>query len=377
MSIERNAGKLTDPFNNFTSNLEALREFLGVVDAFLQRKGEDFALEHEADLIPLRLATSIASKTPSEKLSVERERELRLQFGAPINLTAAPDGTTEISIQGEAGKRFVNSVGTLSKNSAHQHLLYKNCLISLVSSAEWFLSQVLTRFFESFPEAAGLKDKTLTLEDLRRIGTVEEAEAYLIRLRVDEIMWGGLDDWLKFLKNTVKLSLGYLTEDEEALKEVFQRRNVMVHNNGIVHPSYLSKIPEAARPGVVAGEPLFVPAAYLRGAIDILEKQFLLIAAELWKKVAPKDEKRGGVLNNIAMKALLAERYLISSGISRFQGEDKQLPEKWWLYARINFWQTMKWDGQFAAVETEIRQADFSAKDDLSRLEQFTVGYRA
>ena len=250
----------------------------------------------------------------------------------------------------------------------HEVLLYRNCLISLISSAEWFLSQVLRQFFISFPDAAGVKGKTLTLEDLRRIGTIAEAESYLISLRVDEIMWGGLEDWLKFLRETVKLSMGYLTDDEDALIEIFSERNVMVHNNGVVHPSYLSKVQPNLRTGVKVGEQIHINATYLQSSINTVERLFTLIGAELWKRLDPRDEMRAAVLNNLAMTSLLAERYEVALGASRFLMEDKRLAEKWLLYARLNFWQTKKWSGAFEEVRPEVEEVDFTAKDDLIQL---------
>lgn len=324
-------------------------------------------------MIPLRLAISASGHDPTQILAPDKEEELKAKFGSLVTISDTADGGHEIDVPGEAGKRFRDAITGLSRNSSYQVLLYRNCLISLISSAEWFLSQVLRRFFEAHPDAASIKEKTLTLEDLRKIGSISDAESYLITLRVDEIMWGGFEDWIKFLRNTVKLSMGYLTEDEEALIEVFQRRNVMVHNNGVVHPSYISKVKEDLRPGVEAGKPLPVTPDYLAQAISLVEKNFVLIAAELWKKLAPKDAMRANILNDITMKALFAERYVVACGASRFVMEDKQLTEKDLDYGRLNYWQTMKWNGKFEEVHCKISEADFSAKDDLLQLARLVL----
>ena len=281
--------------------------------------------------------------------------------GAEFTVEQMDGGRVNIKVPGKASQRFNEAMKRLSEKSSHHELLYRNCLISLVSSAEWFLSQVLRQFFESFPDAAGVKDKTLTLEDLRRIGSIDEAESYLISLRVDEIMWGGLEDWMKFLRNTVKLSMGYIAADEDALVEVFQRRNVLVHSNGTVHHSYLAKVAEPLKKDVQPGGSRGHPA-YLRSAIDTVERNFLLIAAELWKKLAPKEEERANVLNDITMKALFSERYQVAMGTSRFQMEDRQLQEKWLVYAKLNFWQSKKWAGEFDEVRDQVKEADFTAR---------------
>lgn len=373
MADAANGPALSEPITNFSKNLEALREFLLLVKSFLEKQSADFQQAKALDLIPLRFAIAEVNPSPQMAISEEEAKRLREQFGSDFNVIKTEEKTVTIQVPGEAGARFQSAIKVLSGASAHQTLLYRNCLISLVSSAEWFLSQIVTQYFQAFPEAAGTKDKSITLEDLRRIGSVTEAESYLISLRVDEIMWGSLDDWLKFFRDSAKLTMSYLTEDKPQLTEVFQRRNVMVHNNGKVHHSYLTKVDENLRKDVKLGDDLVMSPAYLENAITVVERNFILIACELWKRIAPKDEARAGVLNKVAIDALLAERYLVAESASRFQIDDKQLPEKWQVYAKLNYWQTQKWLGKLDQVRGEVENADFSAKDDLIQLARLVL----
>jgi len=369
----RKITNLADPITNFTENLEGLREFLTVVEAFLQKEASDYQTKRAVDLIPLAVGLSVAQNSPLPQFDEKELSNLKRKFGAEFQVEPTEEGGVKISVPGRARQRFNDALKGLSANSSHQELLYRNCLISLISSAEWFLSQVLRQFFEAIPDAAGIEEKALTLEDLQRIGSVEEAESYLISLRIDEVMWGGLEDWMRFLRNSIKLSMGYISDDEDVLVELFQRRNVMVHNNGTVHHSYMSKVAEGLRKDVQTGQKLHVTPGYLRSAINIVQRNFTLIAAELWKKLAPKDENRANVLNDITMKALFAERYKVAIGTSRFQMEDKQLQEKWLIYAKLNFWQAKKWANEFAEVKEEIEKVDFTAKDDLIQLARFVL----
>jgi hypothetical protein len=373
MAALKIAATLATPIRNFTKNLEGLREFVALVEAFLQKEAADYQKKRSVDLIPLAVALSAVGVEGFPQLNDDQNANLRKKFGAEFTVEPKDNGGVAINVSGKASQRFEEAIKGLSINSAHQVLLYRNCLISLVSSAEWFLSQVLRQFFVAFPEAAGVKEKTLTLEDLRRIGSIDEAESYLISLRVDEIMWGSLEDWMKFLRNTVKLSMGYFAADEEVLVEVFQRRNVMVHNDGTVHHSYLANVAESLRKDVQSGQKLDVTPEYLRSAVDTVERNFILIAAELWKKLAPKDEERANVLNDITMKALFSERYQVATGTSRFQMEDKQLQEKWLVYAKLNFWQSRKWADEFAEIQDQVEEADFTAKEDLIQLARYVL----
>src|SRR6266702_5317182 len=177
MAALKIAATLATPIRNFTKNLEGLREFLAVVEAFLQKEAADYQKKRSVDLIPLALALSAVGFPDFPEMDDGQKANLRKKFGAEFTVEPRDDGGVAIKVPGKASQRFDEAIKGLSINSAHQELLYRNCLISLVSSAEWFLSQVLRQFFEAFPEAAGVKEKTLTLEDLRRIGSIDEAES--------------------------------------------------------------------------------------------------------------------------------------------------------------------------------------------------------
>src|SRR5581483_11733704 len=114
-------------------------------------------------------------------------------------------------------------------------LLYRSALISLISSAEWFLSQVIREHLVLHPDAAGTKEKVLSLDDLKTLGSIQDATNYVIDSRIDELMWGGFESWFTYLIEKMKLSAGYVKTKKNEIIEVFQRRNVMVHNNGLAH----------------------------------------------------------------------------------------------------------------------------------------------
>ena len=253
-------------------------------------------------------------------------------------------------------------------------MLYRSALISLVSAAEWLVMQLIQVYVKRHPEAIGIRDKTLTLADLQAIGSIEEAQAMLIQSRIDEIMFGGLEDWLKMFANTMHLSMGYLKPRRDGLVDILQRRNVMVHNNGVVHSSYMRKVPLELRQGIELNTNLLVTPEYLESAIDLVEYSFVLIAAELWQDLEPNDEERGTVLTNaVAIERINSGRWLVAEGASEFTMRDKKLSEQIQLIGTINYWQTLKWDGRFDSVRKDVEAADYLAKAELYQLARLVL----
>jgi hypothetical protein len=320
---------------------------------------------------------SHASAQPEMALTEDKYKALESEFGGKVKVEkkkAGPkNGGQSWTLRVEGDAWDPEHVVNIFKESGHQTLLYRSALISLVSAAEWFLSQLIRTYFDKFPGASGADTKTLTLEDLKTLGSIEDAQRHLLQLRVDEIMWGSFEDWMKFLTGTAKLSAGYIAPEKEELVEVFLRRNVMVHNNGLVHSSYLQKVPPDLRKGISLGNELTVSASYLSRAIDLVEKNFILLGAELWKQLEPANEKRSDVLVKIAFDRLSRDIWTVAEGLSRFTMSDKRMSERSLLIAQLNYWQSKKWQGKFEDVRKDVEAADFSAKDDLFQLARFAL----
>jgi len=258
----------------------------------------------------------------------------------------------------------------LKRHSDRERLLYGNALIALVSAAEWFLAQVLHFHFRRQPGSLGLRDKVFSYEDLERFGVVEDAKRYLVDSKVEDVLRGSVEDWINFLKTKVSLSMGYLSSSVTALIEISQRRNLLVHNGGIVNSIYMSRVDASLRKGIQVGKPIELTREYLDRSIGLVEKNFTLIGAELWKQLSASDDERAGVLTDLTLEHLGANRFEIAEAFSFFVRNDKGLPERSLLVATLNYWQSLKWAGRFKEIEAEVSTADLSAKDEIFHLGQ-------
>jgi hypothetical protein len=281
-----------------------------------------------------------------------------------LSVTKNEDGSHSLEVSEEFGRRFASASKKVGTAKAHTVTLYRSSLISLISIVEWFLSQILREYFELFPSADEMKTKSITFAQLSEMSSLEDAKQLLMDQKVDEIMRGGFDDWLKFLTRVPKLKLSYLSPHRDRLEEVFQRRNAIIHNNGLAPQSYVDKVSPEIRGNIQVGRELTVNKDYLFTAIDVLECNFLLIGSEMWKKVAAKDEERGALLIDIALERIAQDRFSVGEGLSLFLKMDKSLTEDVRTIGALNYWQAMKWQGKFDSVVNEIRDSDFSAKDE-------------
>lgn len=342
----------------------------------LDEHNKKFAQEYQKEILTLSLALNALSEKPA--LSDSQSEGIKKKLGYETKIEVTGKNSVTIFLEGvnasESSKeKYDAAVKMMITGGSHRVLLYQSALISLISSVEWFISQTLREYFEEYPEAAGIKDKQLTLEELKSFDSINDARKYLIDIRIDEIMRGSFEDWLKFFSEKVKLSLGYLKPSKDLLGEIFQRRNVVVHNNGIANSIYFYKVPSDLRENVSLGKQLLVSREYLNKSIDLIESNFILLGAELWKQLDANDEGRGSILIEVSFDRLMQQRWFVAESLSYFTKNDKGLTERDQTVGLLNYWQALKWQGRLNEVRRDIDNVDFSAKDEMYRLARFAL----
>lgn len=370
----------------FNENIIGLRDFIDLIEPYLTTQLEEHN-KHIAPLLSLGLLNGLAAKKTSwdeeekvefaelktdlihqikkifnKEIDIELEASLedsdnandKKSFGFKINATKAPELNTHID----------NSI----KVQNHIRLLYKNSLISLLSSVEWFFSQILHFHYDKFPESAGIQKKTMTLSELKAFDSIDEAEKFLIDTKIEEVLRGNFESWITLLKTDLNLSLGYIDPIKNELIEIYQRRNLFVHNGGIVNSLYISKVHEDFRKGCKINEQLYVDKEYLDNAISKLQKTFILIASELWKKIDKSDKNRGSILTDIVYENLLKSRWDICEGLTYFINNDSELDITDKVVSQLNYWLCKKETNQYDSIKKEVDKVNFADKREIFQL---------
>lgn len=375
---------------DFADTLAALREFVASIGPVLVQRQEDLTKDFLPFARKLSTALWVTGKSPEPpnipedvKSGLREIKRLLEELGSlsqSAKLARPPATISKIlPIKFVNGKVEVDwdvpeAVDALPAHRAldavrkELRLLHESALMALTARSEWFIAQLFHLFLNEHPGAAGMSEPFFSLEALSSLQTIDEAREALIEHKVESLMRESLDTWLKFFKERPKLGMGYMTNEIPRMGEVFKRRNLVVHNGGRVGRRYLEEVDESLRPGIKLGEIVEITPGYLNAAIDLLEQQLLLLAAELWKNLYPQDEERGSVLTTLAVHRLNDSRWLIARGLSLFVTNDKNMKEPARLRGQINYWQSFKWAGEYDAIRTEVEGADFSAKAPLYQL---------
>lgn len=358
----------------FAHTLDGLRSFVDLVQPFLDKKGREAHKKHAGNLIPLIIG--MAKDNPSLLKSPGlTESQLRQSFDGDIEIKKAEGGDQHsfvIKVSGPQAREYDKAMAEIGQARERVSLLYQNSLISLISAVECFLSQIIYTYYDAVPAAMSDKDRVFSFDDLKDFDTVEDARVHLIEKKVTDLMRGSFSDWITFFKTKAHLSMGYLDPYMDTLIETCERRNLLVHNAGIVNSIYLSKVSSELRKGMRKGVNLHLTRKYLDKRIDYFELYGILIAAELWKKHNSTDTSRADILADVAYGHVLQSRWSIAEGLSKFMMMDNKMTEPFRLVGKLNYWQSVRRQGRWQEVKSEVEAEDFSAKG-----RQYQLGHLA
>lgn len=348
------------------AGIDNLREFTVIVEPVLHAHRKVLVSKHAKDLLPLMLVMKEADPERFKKLGVSKEARAKMAKMAAEVVEVTREKKKKgrsfsFRVLGEHGPRFEAAMKEIRKGEFSLQLLYKSVLISLISTVEWFLSRLIHAYYAQFPGLIDTSDKNFTLADLKKFDTVDDARQYLVESKVESIMRGSFDDWLKFFKTQLKLSMGYLEEEIPSLVEACLRRNLIIHSGGAVNSIYLSQVAPALREGRVIGSSIPVTREYLEKRFDAFELNCSLLGLELWKQILPSDDGRADWLLDAVYEHLLGQRWRTAEGLAFFQTGDKKNPKLVQAIGQLNYWLAVKRQGRFDSVRKQVDAEDISA----------------
>ena len=324
----------------FAGNMTALRDFVDLIDPILRKRTRDALQEHGSVLRPLVYVMHKAFPDELPQIHLTDEEKAQIEKSIKYEIKKGPDDKHQGIVlhferSGMSDPSGVkDALNEITRNETRSRLLFGNSLISLISAVEWYFSRMLHAYFRKYPQIAISEDKVFSYEDLTPFTSVDDARQYLIEKKVEDVLRGSFSDWIKYFRGSPKLSMSYLDCCIDDLVETCERRNLLVHNNGVVNNIYVSKVSEKHGKAVKQGEHLSVTREYLDQRINLFERCCILICAELWKQLDPSAEARGTILTDIAFEHMMRGRWCIPEGLSFFVMNDKKLPERDLMWGR-------------------------------------------
>ncbi|MFJ7681644.1 hypothetical protein [Peribacillus butanolivorans] len=349
--------------NNFLKNLEALDLFLEAQSDLISnnvridRKENTLeALTSIKQILELALAKK-EDKQGDISFKVNVKEQL-LEMGVEIT---EQDGSTKIDFKdretAESFKRVLN-IGDLT--SRQIEMVYRNSLTSLMIYFENLVSNIIKQRLQLFPHSFNPNEKSIKYGDLIQFENLSDALDHLIDNEVIGIMYGGFKSWVTYL-NKAGVKTKKVDIFLEEINEAYNRRNLFVHNDGVINNVYLNKVNAKFTKGLSKGAPIHITDMYLKGAIDAVKKYGVLLLLESWKSFGGEleSEERIHYVESLAYEALKKGQWEFAKHLYEFIVDDtEQFGTK--TSCQINIWLCEKMVGKYEDIKDDIISCDVS-----------------
>ena len=170
-----------------------------------------------------------------------------------------------IRVTGEASGKALRLL-TMMANLDHHfpRFIREMCLTYLVSSFESLLSKILTAFYIYEPRALMTKkdEKNVNYELIFSSTDLSEIKEKIVKKEISNLLNKNIDQINRYLYQNHKIKLDGLSEWSD-FREIFYRRNIVVHNEGNPDSDYRKKTgyKESTKPPI--------DEAYLEKSFDV------------------------------------------------------------------------------------------------------------
>lgn len=157
-----------------------------------------------------------------------------------------------------------------------------------------------------------------------------------------------------------KYDLSNVEEYIHKFKEIYYRRNLIVHNRGKVNRVYLDNVNKTAE-NLKLGDKLKVDKDYVIQAYRI---SMILVYGILYASLKSEKEDRDDYLDLLfdnGFEHMMKEDWVISKFIYEILMKDKKQDDYTINVSKINYWISCKNNGEFDKVKKEIEHTDFSS----------------
>jgi len=267
-------------------------------------------------------------------------------------------------------------------------MLLNTSLINLITLFESMQGEVLRTYYGTYPGAVPGDDLRFSFKELKAHGSFEQALSAMIDHEIDGFMRRSLDDWRTFYKRAIKFDLSKGSVPWTEFVELYQRRNVVVHNNSRASRQYLNNVSPAQRNGVEINMPLAVTPEYLHRAVETLLAFGLRLINSMWSKTdTGGSELRIALMDTATLRLLNDQRWrAVQLFLQDFLEEEEHFGSADRLNVQISLWLARKQLGGLDSVRAELEAFDHAVAGErfsaqvyalLEDMEKFMAVYPA
>lgn len=220
---------------------------------------------------------------------------------------------------------------TLENNASISSLAYKiipeSLFVSLISQYDAFLNRLLRSIYEIKPDILNSSERNLTFSQLVDFKSVDDARDYIIEREIDTVLRKSHSEQFEYLESRLGLKLRVNLLIWKTFIEITERRNLLVHCDGIVSNQYIKNCHEHSikLEKVKVGDRLRISPDYFFDAYNALYEIAVKLSHTIWRKLLISDLKEADKkLNDVCYKLLDSKSYKLADILLSFAYNQKK-----------------------------------------------------
>lgn len=270
-----------------------------------------------------------------------------------------------INADSELGAKYIDpkiAIREYNKIEQYENILVSSTLSTVVIIFERFLAKIYEGLIYINPRKY-FEDQKIEISTIFN-KNVSDIVGECVKKEVESNMFDSINT-LELILQKEKININRYINIQDEFEEIYFRRNLYIHNNGIVNNIYLSNVKEKYKKECGIGEKLITDDIYLRNAINMLYKIVCTIFFEVQQMFNPQYDKWNECLSNIAFDLLQDKNYVVAEQVYFIMSSCKSFCFRDKAMYRINYINALKQQGKTDIVQKEIDELDVSiAKDE-------------
>lgn len=258
--------------------------------------------------------------------------------------------------------------------------LPRSLIVTAISVYDVLISKLIEEYFNIKTDAIKMIKQDITYEELATFQNLEEARKHLVWREIDLLLRNSHAEHLKWIEDKLKIS-GIINNNNKWLKdflEITERRNLFVHNDGIVNKFYLKNcIDNGINTGKLKEmDVLDCDEKYYNKAFNTLYEFGILLGQTVWRKVLPEEIKEANEsLFDIIVQMISDGRYSGSLAILEYYKKSwiKQFDPEDQLVLDINIAQSHKWKGDDKSCQKVLAERNWMAYSNRYKLAYYIL----
>jgi hypothetical protein len=304
---------------------------------------------------------------------VESTKELD-DFRKKYFVEKEQDGEKFYLIKPEHHRQFRKLVNNITQRVLANKIIPSSFIVSLISQYDAFLGQLIRTIYSLKPELLNSSDKEIKFTQLLEYHTLAQIKSCMIEKDIECVLRKSHSEQFEWLENKYSIPLRKELHIWPMFIEITERRNLLVHCNGIVSSQYLKICKEHKvnlDKSIKQGKELIINKEYFKSSYDCVFELAVKLAHVLWRKLLPDEtESADQTLNDICYDLIEDDQYNLSIALLDFATETikKHHSDESRRTFIINRAQAYKWKGNNTKSISILSKEDWSATSEKFKL---------